>query len=102
MKDEKYAKLVWNKADKTKMYKDILNDLIQDKENPYRWETIRAKDENDYARVIIWTNFLWKYIVQLVNDMISYVWQKEWWEETEDLIRKDIGLEELMRYKKSK
>lgn len=98
MTEQEYLKKVWDKADQTKMYKDILHDLIEDPENPYRAEIIRAKNEDDFAKIVIGTNFLWKYIVQLVNDMVSYVWEKHWWEESEDEIRKEIGLEILQKY----
>jgi len=98
--DEQYSKLVWNKADATDLYKDILEDLINDKENPYRAEIIMAKNDEDYARMIIGTNFLGKYIVQLVNDMVSLIWDKNGWEESCDEIREAIGLKLLNRYKK--
>lgn len=98
--DEQYAKLVWNKADATDLYKDILYDLISDDWNPYKADIITAKSDEDYARIVIGTNFLGKYIVNLVNDMISFVWQKNGWEESEDEIREAIGLKLLNRYKK--
>lgn len=94
MTEQEYSKFVWDNADQTQMYKDILNDLITDWENPYKAEIIRAKDENDYARMVIWTNFLWKYIVQLVNDMVNYIWEKEGWEESINKYLSEIGLSE--------
>lgn len=100
MTDEEYWKLVWNKADATDLYKDILDDLINDKDNPYKADIITAKSDDDYARIVIGTNFLGKYIVQLVNDMISLIWDQQWWEESCDEIREAIGLKLLNRYKK--
>ena len=97
MTDKEYAKFVWDNADKTGMYNDVIRDLLEVKE---RVKLKHAKDENDYAKVEIWVNFLWKFIVQLVNDMVSYVWDKQWLEESQDEIRKDIGLKELLRFNK--
>ena len=96
--DINYTKYVWKNADRTQMYRDILYDLISDKDNDYRWDIILAKDEDDYARITIWTNFLWKYIVQMTNDVVSYIWEKHWWEDCEDEIREWIWLSLLKRY----
>lgn len=97
MTDEQYSRFCRLNADKTKLYQDVIHELA----SLERVKIILAKDENDEARIEIGTNFLWKYIVQLVNDMVSLVWQKEWWEESEDCIRDNIGLSELNRYKKA-
>ena len=97
MTDKEYAKFVWDNADKTGMYYDVIKDLLDAEE---RVKLINAKDVNDYAKFEIWVNFLWKFIVQLVNDMVSHIWNKQWLEESEDEIRKDIWLKELLRYNK--
>lgn len=98
--DQQYSKFAWDHADQTQMYQDIIDDLVKDQNNPYRAEIIMAKDADDFAKMVIGTNFLGKYIVQLVNDMISFVWEQHWWEESEDEIREKIGLAMLKRYKK--
>lgn len=71
--DQQYSKFAWDHADQTQMYQDIIDDLVKDPANPYRAEIIMAKDPEDFAKMVIGTNFLGKYIVQLVNDMISSV-----------------------------
>ena len=95
-----YSQEVWRKADQTDLYRDILFDLTEDPQNPNKGEIIMAKNADDFAKVIIGTNFLWKYIVQLVNDIISTVGQNQWWEESEDKIRDAIWLAILKRYTK--
>ena len=99
MKDKEYIKKVWKEADNTMLYNEIINDLTNLRnERIDKYE--RAKNKDDYAKVTIWVNFLWKYIVQLVNDMVCYVWEKEGWEESEDEIRNGIWLSALNRYEK--
>lgn len=96
-KDER-SKFVWDNADLTDLYQDILHELVIDQSNEYRAELIPAKVEWDYTRVSIGLNFLWKYIVNMAEDIVSYIWEKHWWEESEDEIRQDIGLSQFKRY----
>ena len=79
-----YEQMVWDKADQTDLYREILHDLIIDKDNPYIAKITMAENENDYARMTIGVNFLLKYIVQLTNDVASMAWK-----ESEDKIRED-------------
>lgn len=93
-KDKERSKQVWKDADKTNMYKTIIEELIDSD----MVKIIIAKDENDYAKMVIWTNFLVKYIVQLANDIIEHISNNEWWEESEDMYKKELWLDELCRY----
>jgi len=98
--DLKRSKFVWDNADSTEFYKDILHDLVIDAENTYRAELIPAKNQEDYTRATIWLNFLCKYITQTAEHIVAYIGEKHGWEESEDEIRKDIWLWILSRYNK--
>jgi len=97
MSDSEYEKFVRDNASKTQMYNDILSDLAHE-HNSNRCKMILAKDEDDYARIEIWTNYLAKYIIRLVNKMISTIWEENGREESEDWIREKFGLAELQSF----
>lgn len=98
MNNKERSEYVWNNAEKTKLYSDIIDDLLYS----WMWQFKIAKDENDYAKIEIWVNYLWKYIVQLVNDTIEYISESEWWEESEDKYKKSIWLKDMCRYLNNK
>ena len=95
MYHHEYEQFVQDNASKTQMYNDIISDLTHE-DNSNRYKVILAKNEDD--RIEIWTNYLAKYIVQLVNQTITKIWEENWREETEDWIREKNGLKELQRY----
>ena len=86
-----YAQYVWVFGDRTTLYKTTLEELLDSGVA----KIIRAKDVNDYARMEIGTNYLCRYIVQLVNDVIDLIASEEGREESREHYKEQIGLGEI-------
>jgi len=97
--DQAYSSYVWELAATTDMYNEVIKDLIVENYVSHKIE-YHPWSEDEPARITIPVNFLGKYIVHLVNDMVSHVGQSQWWEGTEDLIRETIGLSQVKRFTK--
>lgn len=96
MSDQERTQHIRDNASRTKLYKQIIDDLL---DSPRLKAINNAKDKDDFATIEIWTLWLWSYIVQLLDDLICVVGKQHWREESEDMIREVVWID-IKRYTK--
>ena len=90
--DNTIFKWNWEQVDQCQFYQDTIHGLFEQWKVDNRIKLELAKDSDDYDKMTVWVNWLWKCITHMHNIMLSDIAKKEWWENSHDEYAKEFWL----------